>query len=213
MVLFQEWETITATYPPTARRLNLVTKQLDIDVYYDLGGKVDIRGMTADITLVLQRMKSKNPNLVKFDDKIDVMTVNVKERTDVLKARSKPFIIYHQANVTRADSTINVQIRVENPLTTKMAIMAKYDKMPITKSCDFVKVVTDIERVDEEFMDWHITTEEVNNRTGSWYFGVVAIDTESNVTDVLTDMASCEDSGLESLKLSQDFGVETYDLR
>jgi hypothetical protein len=35
--VFKEWETITATYPPTAQRLNLVTKQMDVDVYYDAG--------------------------------------------------------------------------------------------------------------------------------------------------------------------------------
>ena len=191
----------------------MVTKQLDVDVYYDLGGKVDIQGMKVDIQIIIQRMKGKNPKMVTFDDKTDVMTVNVKERIDVLEARNKPFIIYHQSSATRAYSTINVQIRVENPLTSKMAILARHAKMPIIKTCDFVKVVTDIERLDEEFLDWFIDSDQVNNRTGDWYFGVVAIDTESNVTDILTDMASCEDSGIGSVKLSKDFGTETYDMR
>ena len=73
---------------------------------------------------------------------------------------------------------MNVQISVENPLTTQMVIMARYAKMPIVKTCDFVKIVSKIERNDEEkreFFDWHITSELVNNRSGDWFFGVACI--------------------------------------
>ena len=103
------------------------------------------------------------------------MTVDVGLRTNTLGLRGKPYIIYHQVTADRPYSTINVQIRVENPTTTQMIIMARFFKMPIVKKCDFVKIVSEIDRSDGEFFDWFITTDQVNNRTGDWYFGVASI--------------------------------------
>ena len=69
-LVFKEWETITSTYPETARRLNLVTKQVDIDIYYDLGGKMEVNNIDDEdgIILKIPRMKKKKPELVDFDN-------------------------------------------------------------------------------------------------------------------------------------------------
>ena len=112
---------------------------------------------------------------------LDTMAVNVSLRIGTLSLRNKPPIIYHQVTAERAYSSINVQIRVENPLTTQMVIMARYAKMPIVKTCDFVKIVSEIKddegkhKTDLDYYDWHITSEQVNNRSGDWYFGVACI--------------------------------------
>ena len=110
-----------------------------------------------------------------FNVILDTMTVDVGLRINTLSLRNKPPIIYHQVKAERAYATINVQIRVENPTTTQMVIMARYAKMPIIKTCDFVKVVAKIDRNDLDYFDWHITSEQVNNRSGDWYFGVACI--------------------------------------
>ena len=67
--MFKEWETISATYPETARRLNLVTKQVDIDIYYDLGGKMEVKHIDDEdgIVIKIPRMEKKKPELVNFD--------------------------------------------------------------------------------------------------------------------------------------------------
>ena len=106
---------------------------------------------------------------------LDTTAVNVSLRIGTLSLRNKPPIIYHQVAAERAYSYINVQIRVENPVTTQMVIMARYAKMPIVKTCDFVKIVSQIEPTDLDYYDWHITSEQVNNRSGDWYFGVACI--------------------------------------
>ena len=109
------------------------------------------------------------------------MAVNVSLRIGTLSLRNKPPIIYHQVTAERAYSSINVQIRVENPVTTQMVIMARYAKMPIVKTCDFVKIVSEIKdsqgqpMTDLDYYDWHITSEQVNNRSGDWFFGVACI--------------------------------------
>ena len=113
--------------------------------------------------------------LITFNLIIDTMAVNVSLRIGTLNLRNKPPIIYHQVTAGRAYSSINVQIRVENPGTTQMVIMARHAKMPIVKTCDFVKIVSNISRTDEEFYDWHITSDQVNNRSGDWFFGVASI--------------------------------------
>jgi len=57
-------------YPPSAINLNLVSKQMDVDVYSDDGStKMDVKGMKVDIQIILGRMKSKNPNHVNVPGK------------------------------------------------------------------------------------------------------------------------------------------------
>jgi hypothetical protein len=43
-----------------------VTKQVDIDLYNDRGGKVDVTGMKVNIDIIIPRMKAKNPKAVSF---------------------------------------------------------------------------------------------------------------------------------------------------
>ena len=128
---------------------------------------------------VLKNSESANLNTLNLI--LDTTTVDVGLRVGTLSLRNKPPIIYHQVTAERAYSTMNVQISVENPLTTQMVIMARYAKMPIVKTCDFVKIVSEIKDnqgqpiTDMDYYDWHITSEQVNNRSGDWYFGVACI--------------------------------------
>ena len=52
------------TYPKSAKNLNFVTKQLDATMYGDNGGKIPIKNMADPITMVVERMREKNPDLV-----------------------------------------------------------------------------------------------------------------------------------------------------
>lgn len=56
-------------YPRSALNLNPTTKQIDIDVYTDTGVRVDVTGMQVDIDIIIERMKSKNPEAVTFKGK------------------------------------------------------------------------------------------------------------------------------------------------
>ena len=53
--------------------------------------------------------------------------------------------------------------------------MARFGKMPLVKECDFVKIVSTIDSIDEDYLDWYLGSDEVQNRTGGWYFGVTYI--------------------------------------
>ena len=53
--------------------------------------------------------------------------------------------------------------------------MARFEKMPLVKECDFVKIVSTIDSIDEDYLDWYLGSDEVQNRNGSWYFGVTYI--------------------------------------
>ena len=59
---------------------------MDVDVYWDNGGKLDVYGMRVDIEIILERMKHKDPNKVKFET-TDQAMIDVKHRYNVtLKA-------------------------------------------------------------------------------------------------------------------------------
>ncbi len=59
------WRQILQVYPPTAVNLNIVSKQMDVDVYSDDGTtKIDVKGMKTNIQIILGRMKFKNPSKV-----------------------------------------------------------------------------------------------------------------------------------------------------
>ena len=47
-----------------------MTKQVDIDIYYDLGGKMEVNNIDDEdgIVLKIPRMKKKKPELVDFDN-------------------------------------------------------------------------------------------------------------------------------------------------
>lgn len=51
-------------YPPTAKYLNKVTKQIDVDVLDNNGNKLIIKDMVSNIDIMIQRMRYKDPNAV-----------------------------------------------------------------------------------------------------------------------------------------------------
>ena len=81
-------------------------------------------------------------------------TVVVSSRTDSLKARKKPPIIYHKVAVPRPYSALKVQMRVENNATSTIVIMLRHDKLPTAKACDMLKVVRNITKVEGENTIW-----------------------------------------------------------
>ena len=220
--VFKEWETITATYPTTARRLNLVTKQMDIDIYEDLGGKLDVSGMQADIIVVLERMETKNKALVEIPES-NTLTVDAESRLSTLQARGKPPLIYHQVNVTHPYSTINVQFMVPEPKQSRYVLLARHSKMPILKNCDFVKIVSQIPnevplKDGRRYMDWFIDPSLVQSKTGAWYFGLVAVKIDapknySHLPEMVTDLAPCATSGIQDVTLDWDWDNKKYTVR
>ena len=48
------------------QEVNLVTKQVDIDIYYDLGGKMEVKNIDGVIDIKIPRMEEKNEALVTF---------------------------------------------------------------------------------------------------------------------------------------------------
>jgi len=64
-----EWEHVTRMYLWSARRLNSVTKQIDIDVYDHEDNLVDVSDFKIDIEFLIPRMKWKNPEAVDFGRK------------------------------------------------------------------------------------------------------------------------------------------------
>jgi hypothetical protein len=87
--------------------------------------------------------------------------------------------------------------------------------MPIPKKCDYVKILSEVDVYDGAFLDWFITKEQVNNRTGEWYFGIVSVIVPDgdNITGVITDEAPCDSSGIDSATLDWDFNTTTYTMR
>ena len=216
-LVLKEWETITATYPGTAKRLNYVTKQIDIDLYGDGGGKIPVKEINGTITLTIERMKEKDETKVSISkDAPETQTVNVTDRLYVLKKREKQPIIYHNASVPHPFSTLNVQLEIEDPLNTKMVLLARFEKLPTVKACDFVKIVNEIEGSDEDYVDWYLGSPDIQSRSGPWYIGVayLKIDENDNVTNYIQDMESCENSGMDSVTLDDTFaGMPFYKIR
>ena len=84
----------------------------------------------------------------------------------------------------------------------------KFKKLMLVDDCDFIKLVTNFTSVGDKWYDWFIGTETINNRTGDWFFGVVALK-DPNLPNVLN--GSC--AGLTKADLLPDFGITRYDLR
>ena len=76
--VLKEWTVITKTYPWSAANLNVVTKQVDIDVYDENDNLVDVSGFKIDIQILIER-KIKAEDVLSFTDKIRPI-VNVKHR-------------------------------------------------------------------------------------------------------------------------------------
>ena len=86
--------------------------------------------------------------------------------------------------------------------------MVKFEKMMLVDDCDFIKPIVDFTSIGDKWYDWFIGTEKVRNRTGDWFFGVVALK-DPNLPSVLN--GSCE--GLTKNDLLSNFSISRYDLR
>ncbi len=66
-----------------------------------------------------------------------------------------------------------------------------------------------------DYLDWFITKEQVANRTGEWYVGVVSVKVPAgmNITEVVNDGLSCEYAGLTKDILDWDFNMTHYIMR
>jgi hypothetical protein len=89
---------------------------------------MEVYGMKVDIQIVLARMKYKNPALVNIPKTLE-KTVDPEERLATLKLRKKLPLIYHKMVTTRAYVTINVQLKVDDPITTRIVILARHGKL------------------------------------------------------------------------------------
>jgi hypothetical protein len=213
-VVLKEWETITASYPASAQRLNYVTKQVEVDLYDGVGNKVHVQRMVNPISFVIERLADKKPELVELPDD-QIVHVHVQSRLETLNMRSKAPIIYHKMTLSTAYATVNVHLLVNDPLEAQIVIIASHARMPTVDRCDFIKVAAAIEDFDGNFLDWFITKEEVNNRTGDWYFGVLSVATPSgkNVTEIIEDRVPCSESGLTRSLLGWVWGIDRYSFR
>ena len=89
-----------------------------------------------------------------------------------------------------------------------LAIMAKFEKMMKVDDCDFIQIITNFTSAGDKWYDWFIGTEKVKNRTGDWFFGVVALN-DTNKPSLAS--GSCE--GLTKDDLAPNYGFTRYDLR
>eukprot|EP00095_Tigriopus_kingsejongensis_P012226 maker-scaffold528_size145933-snap-gene-0.28 protein:Tk12226 transcript:maker-scaffold528_size145933-snap-gene-0.28-mRNA-1 annotation:"cobinamide adenolsyltransferase" len=143
--VLKEWETITKVYPESAKNLNPVTKQIDIDVYDSDGNWVDVSGMEHWIQFVIGRIRVKNPEAVRVPESARAHVV-MADRIASLTRRNKPFIIYHELNVSIEFASLNIQIKIDENAgnASNVVILARNGKMPLLDQCDFVRKVRDI---------------------------------------------------------------------
>ncbi len=128
----------------------------------------------------------------------------------------------------------NLQVKVEDPLTTRILLLLRHKKLPTFKSCDIVRVLANVKKRDGEkrsptpkktftnppiytflldgFIDTFIRKEAVNNRTGDWYVGVMSLSSSFNLSHV-TDGGSCETNGMTKDWYSKEFFTTEYELR
>ena len=66
--------------------------------------------------------------------------------------------------------------------------------------------------VTDEFKDWYINSDIMNNRTGPWYLAIGSVKDESTLAK-LEEQATCESGMLTKDKLGDDFGTVNYTLR
>ena len=79
-----------------------------------------------------------------------VAEVSVQPRLDALMGRSKPPMIYHYTNITRPFTTFTIQLKVDEPLTTRIVVLGRHEKLPTLTSCDVIKVMSNVDRYDGE---------------------------------------------------------------
>lgn len=223
---------MTKAYQTSAKNLNPTTVQIDIDIYHPDGNRVDISGMKKDIKITIKRQKSKNPEAITFSDEHRPI-VSVKSRIDALTKREKLPMIYHYFNASIIDPSLNIMIKVDNISSSRIVIVARHKKLPTLDQCDFVSPVRKIENMQGNvckftfnflsiydakllfsgaFADWYLSSRIMNNRTGKWYLGVLAVKDESKLAEI--EMKSnCEGGLLAKTDLDTEFGTVEYILQ
>ena len=105
--------------------------------------------------------------------------------------------------------------------------MAKYARMMKVDDCDFIQIIDKVSQKHQgklsrksddhselllDWYDWFVSVEMVKNRTGDWYFGVVAL--KNTPKSVIQD-GSCSDITKEDLDYSfnQTEEFPGYDIR
>ena len=210
-IAIKEWQVIKQTYPASAQNLNRFTMTVDVDIFDESNQKVDISGMSAPIKVRTKRMKEKD----KYTGLLNMpqtMKVDVQKRIGLAVKRKRLPIIYHKITVDRTYSTINLQLKSFNPYN-RLAIMAKHGKMMTSSDCDFIQIVNDISLRDGEWVDYFMGVELVKNRTGEWFFGVVALDGE--IPESVTADHSCKDlsSGHLDPSFNESSEYPIYEIR
>ena len=84
--------------------------------------------------------------------------------------------------------------------------MVKYEKMMMIDDCDFILPVGNFTAIGNKWYNWFLGNDKVRNRTGDWFFGVVALQDPNSLKH-----ENC--SGLTKSNLLPDFGITRYDLR
>ena len=67
----------------------------------------------------------------------------------------------------------------------------------------------------EGFLNWFMDREKIDNRTGRWFVGVMAIKADKgNVSTLLSaDEGTCEDNNIEKDWLDENFNTQSYNFR
>ena len=211
-IVIKEWEAVTRMYMWSYKNVNEVSYQVDATFYDGNGNIVDISGMVEPIKIIIERHKHKNPAAVSFTEDMRP-EVNVKARLKDLKARDRPYIIYHAFNISIYESALGVQFqsKEESYNTSLIVILARRHKMPTLNTCDFIWPVRNFEQQEGDFLDMFISREEMNNRTGTWYAGVLAVNDEATLAKVMGKRdCNAGGTGLAKSDLKQDFGSENY---
>jgi hypothetical protein len=209
-IALKEWQVIKQTYPASAQNLNRLTRTVDVDVFDENSEKVVIASMSLPIKVWTNRMKEKDKYLGLLNMP-EPRSVNVEKRIKLAERRRRLPVIYHKITVNRTYSTINLQMRGFNPYN-KLVIMAKHGGLMTSSNCDFIQVVNDITTRDEEWVDYFIGVERVNNRTGDWFFGIAAL---NDIPDSVSVDHSCAE--LNTGSFSNNFNTTdtepNYDIR
>lgn len=152
-----------------------MTKQVDIDLYNDKGGKVDVSGMKVDIEIIIERMKVKEPEAVSFAN-TDTVTVNVDHRLQSLQQRKKLPLIYHYFNTSRPYASMSIQIKLGNVVggdsnlepdseDNRLVVLGRHEKLPTLKDCDFVQALRFVNETDGKFESFILNFITISNET------------------------------------------------
>lgn len=76
--------------------------------------------------------------------------MNIANRIASLDRRQKPYIIYHELNVSIEFASLNIQIKIDSTTgnDSNIVLLLRNAKMPLLNQCDFIKKVKTISLMD-----------------------------------------------------------------